>query len=421
MHCTRNTAAVLTMVLGSAILPAFIGTMAFEGPSKSYLALVGATTYVSPTKEPIRDSVVLIRAGKIDAVGSRAQVQIPQSAQVLDCSGLTITAGFWNSHVHFFERKWANVATIPAAELSRQLQEMLTRYGFTSVFDLGSMWENTRRLRDRIESGEVTGPKIRSTGEALIPPGALPSEQVLNLMGTMKFPAPEIADAAQATAASRKLVDEGVDGIKLFASSPRSPSLPESAIEAAVREAHRLGKPVFVHPNSGADVLAAVRAGVDVIAHTTPHTGPWDETILAAMKERIVALTPTLTLWKYYARHDRISAQDQIVSNELGQLRAWVAAGGTVLFGTDLGAVEYDPSEEYALMAEAGMSFPQILASLTTAPAERFGESKQLGEIAAGLKADLVVLKGDPAKNIKALIAVKYTIRSGKIIYRAIE
>jgi imidazolonepropionase-like amidohydrolase len=395
--------------------------MAFEGPSESYLALVGATTYVSPTKEPIRDSVVLIRAGKIDAVGSRAQVQIPRSAQVLDCSGLTITAGFWNSHVHFFERKWANAATIPAAELSRQLQEMLTRYGFTSVFDLGSMWENTRKLHDRVESGEVTGPKIRSTGEALIPPGALPSEQVLSLMGTMKFPAPEIADAAQAAAASRKLLDEGVDGIKLFVSSPRSSSLPESAIEAAVSEAHRLGKPVFVHPNSGADVLVAVRSGVDVIAHTTPHSGPWDETILAAMKERRVALTPTLTLWKYYARHDRISAQDLIVNTELGQLRAWVASGGTVLFGTDLGAVEYDPSEEYALMAEAGMRFPQILASLTTAPAERFGESKQLGQIAAGLQADLVVLKEDPAKNIKALTAVKYTLRGGKIIYRASE
>jgi imidazolonepropionase-like amidohydrolase len=139
------------------------------------------------------------------------------------------------------------------------------------------------------------------------------------------------------------------------------------------------------------------------------------------MKERRVALTPTLTLWKYYARHDRISAQDLIVNTELGQLRAWVASGGTVLFGTDLGAVEYDPSEEYALMAEAGMRFPQILASLTTAPAERFGESKQLGQIAAGLQADLVVLKEDPAKNIKALTAVKYTLRGGKIIYRASE
>jgi len=375
------------------------------------LALVGGTIDVSPTEEPIRDGVVLIEGETIAAVG---RIVVPRAAETLDCSGLTITAGFWNSHVHFFERKWANAATIPAPELSRQLQDMLTRYGFTSVFDIGSMWENTRRIRDRIESGEVQGPRIRSTGEGLIPPGAAPSEQVLHMMGVMKTPLPEIGDAAQAAAASKKLLDEGVDAIKLFASSPTAASLPESAIQAAVSEAHRLGKPVFAHPNTGADVLAAVRGGVDVIAHTTPRSGPWDQTILAAMKERRVALTPTLTLWKSYLRHDRISTQEQIASTAIGQLRAWLASGGTVLFGTDLGAVDYDPSDEYALMAEAGMSFRQILASLTTAPAERFAESERLGRIAAGFDADLVVLK-----DIRTLAAVQYTIRAGKIIYPA--
>lgn len=413
------------MLFHSAILLTLAGSTAFgqrpESPDGS-LALVGGTIYASPTEAPIRDGVVLIQGGKIVAVGSRAQVQIPPVAQTLDCSGLTITAGFWNSHVHFFERKWANATTIPAPELGRQLEDMLTRYGFTSVFDLGSMWENTRRIRNRIESGEVPGPRIRSTGEALVPPGALPSDTVIAMMGLMKFPAPEIADAAQAAAAAtRKNLEEGVDGIKLFASSPRSPSLSESAIQAAVAEAHRAGKPVFVHPNSGADVLTAVRGGVDIIAHTTPSSGPWDETTLAVMKARRVALTPTLTLWKYYARHDRVSAQDQIVNTEVGQLRAWLAMGGEVLFGTDVGAVEYDPSEEYALMAEAGMSFHQILASLTAAPAERFGESKQLGRVAAGMQADLVVLKGDPTANLRALTAVQYTLRAGKIIYPAGE
>ena len=70
-------------------------------------------------------------------------------------------------------------------------------------------------------------------------------------------------------------------------------------------------------------------------------------------------------------------------------------------------------------MAEAGMSFRQILASLTTAPAERFGESKKLGRIAEGLDADLAVLKDDPSRNIRALAAVQYTLRAGKIIHRA--
>jgi imidazolonepropionase-like amidohydrolase len=70
-------------------------------------------------------------------------------------------------------------------------------------------------------------------------------------------------------------------------------------------------------------------------------------------------------------------------------------------------------------MAEAGMSFRQILASLTTAPAEQFGVFTQLGRIAAGFTADLTVLRDDPSKDIRALAAVQYTLRDGKIIYRA--
>jgi imidazolonepropionase-like amidohydrolase len=383
-----------------------------------HLALVGGTIYTSPTEEPTRNGVVLINDRKIAAVGSRAQVQIPQTAQVLDCSGRTITAGFWNSHMHFMERKWADVASIPVSELNEQLQTMLTRYGFTTAFDLSSPWENTQHLRDRIESGGLSGPRIHSTGLGLLPvnPG-IPPDAVINLMGWMKRAPTEVADAAQAQAAASKLLDSGVDGIKLFISGPSKTTLPENVVQAAVTEAHRLGKPVFAHPNTGADVLTAVRGGVDVIAHTTPHSGAWDETLLAAMTERNVALTPTLWIWKWYARHDRQSAQDKIVDTEVGQLRAWLGVGGTVLFGTDLGAVDPDPTEEYTLMAQAGMSFRQILASLTTAPAERFGQSKRLGQVAVGLQADLVVLKNDPAKNILALSDVQYTVRDGKVIY----
>jgi len=78
-------------------------------------ALIKGTIYVSPDVEPIRDGAVLIGGDKIMAVGRG--VKVPTASEVIDCSGRTITAGFWNSHVHFFERKWANVAAIPAAEL----------------------------------------------------------------------------------------------------------------------------------------------------------------------------------------------------------------------------------------------------------------------------------------------------------------
>jgi len=390
------------------------------GPTRG-LAVVGGTIYVTPTAAPIRNGVILIRDGKISAIGTRATLRVPAGFQSLDCSGKTITAGFWNSHVHFFERKWANANDLPALELTRQLQEMFTRYGFTSVFDTGSPWENTLRIRKRIESGEVLGPRIRSTGEALIAPGAMPADNILRILGDMPLKNPEVTNAAEAERASKNLLELGVDGIKIHLQPPPPPKsgFPKDGIRAAVIAAHAAKKPAFVHPNSGADVMAAIQAGVDVIAHTTPQSGPWDTSLAVEIKDRRVALTPTLALWESATRHDRISSQERFMATAIGQLHSWVASGGTVLFGTDIGAIDYDPSEEYELMRRAGLSFLQILASLTTAPAAQFGDSKRLGSIAVGLEADLVVLRSDPSQDVKELAAVAYTVRGGRVIYRA--
>jgi len=214
-------------------------------------------------------------------------------------------------------------------------------------------------------------------------------------MGVMNFPAPGIASPSEAMHAARALLDSGVDAIKIFASSPRSPTLGEDVMRAAVAEAHRAKKTAFVHPNNGSEVMSALNAGVDVIAHTTPMSGPWEKKILTAAADRKAALTPTLMLWKFFLRHDRLSAQATAVDTAVSQVRAWREAGGSVLFGTDLGAVDPDPTDEYLMMVEAGMGFREILASLTTAPAQRFGGAAQSGRVAPGFQADLVVLDGD--------------------------
>jgi imidazolonepropionase-like amidohydrolase len=233
---------------------------------------------------------------------------------------------------------------------------------------------------------------------------------------------PRVAEAAETTGIARKLLDGGADGLKMYVAFPGRDGgvVSDSVIQALVKEGHSRGKPVFVHPTTTEGLMASVRAGVDVLAHTTPQSGPWNDSVLAAMKQARVALIPTLSFWRYQVRHERISAGDGLEVAAVGQLRSWVAAGGQVLYGTDLGWVTiYDPTVEYELMAKAGMTFPQILASLTTAPAERFGASSQLGRIARGLTADLTVLRADPSKDIRALTAVDYTIRDGKVIYRA--
>jgi len=383
---------------------------------------VGGTAYVSPDGPPIKDSVILIQGGSIAAVGRRGSVKLPQGIEKIDCSGLTITAGFWNSHVHFIQRKWADAQSIPPAELTGQLQDMLSRYGFTSVFDTGSKWENTRRLRERIESGEVLGPRIHSTGEVIFPKGGAPAQHILDVLGTMQLQLPEVSDPSQASAAAKKLLDEGVDGIKVYAASLGWPTVVLNApeIEAAAREAHSRGKLVFAHPQTREGLLNAVNSGADVIVHTIPNAGVLDDSMLAPMKKAGVAVIPTLKLWRHELRNDRTSHRAQFVKAGVDQLRTWVRAGGTVLFGTDVGYMDdYDTTEEYGLMSEAGMTAREILASLTTAPAERFGESSHLGRIATGLAADLVVLEGDPANNIRSFAAVRYTIRDGTMTYRA--
>jgi imidazolonepropionase-like amidohydrolase len=428
----RNSRPVMG-ILGTLILSFCLSTSSFSQGSGAPVALVGATVYTSPAVAPMRDATVLVQDGKIVSVGSRRSTRVPKEAQILDCSGFTITAGFWNSHVHFLQRKWSDAATLPGSELDRQLQDMLTRYGFTSVFDTWSMWENTRRLRDRIESGEVPGPKIYSTGEATFPKGSAatqPGTQAITLatwgaLGFMPLDKMQIArvdEPADAAAAARQLLDAGTDGVKLYAVTVgrNGLTLPEPAIQAVVKEAHGRGKPVFAHPTTDAGLMAAVRAGADVLAHTTPQSGPWNDSVLAAMTQARIALVPTLSLWRYELRNERISLADGFEETAIGQLRAWSLAGGIVLFGTDVGYMTaYDPTEEYVLMAKAGMTFPQILASLTTAPAERFGASRQAGRIAPGLAADLTVLRHDPAKDIRAFTAVEYTVRNGKIIFRA--
>src|SRR2546422_5345454 len=140
------------ILAGSAI--AFIAVpVAAQPRPTAALAVVGGTIYTDPISAPVRNGVILIEDGKIAGVGRRGSVQVPRGVHIINCAGLTITAGFWNSHVHFIERKWGDAATLPASELAEQLQSMLTKWGFTSVFDTWFLWDNTRTIRDRIESG----------------------------------------------------------------------------------------------------------------------------------------------------------------------------------------------------------------------------------------------------------------------------
>jgi imidazolonepropionase-like amidohydrolase len=380
--------------------------------------------YPAPFAEPIEDGVVLVRDGRIAYVGKRASARIPKSAQSSSCSGGVLTAGFQNSHVHFIEPRWSDAANKPAADLEQSLADMLTRYGFTTVFDTASDQINTFALRKRIEKGEIRGPRIFTVGLALFPPDGIPS-YLNDLPPQMlaRFHQPRTVEEARA--AVRANLAAGADGTKLFLhTSPRQGVIttmsPEVA-RAAVEETHAHGKLVMAHPTTLEAIRLSLDVDVDVLVHTTlGEESPWDPATLASMNAAHMSVIPTFKLWFYELKKEDVppSVVDSLVGATLQQLRSFMSVHGQVLFGTDVGYMhDYDPTDEYVLMAKAGMTQSQILESLTTAPAARWKEEKLHGQIAKGFAADLVMLAADPLDDVRNFANVKCVLRAGTQIY----
>jgi imidazolonepropionase-like amidohydrolase len=378
------------------------------------LACIGGTIYPSPTAAPIRHALLMVSNGSIQtAVDSSAmKVALPSGTQTIDCNGKFIVAGFWNSHVHF-ETGWQNASAASADKLTAHMQEMLTRWGFTTVWDLGSEPFNTLALRGRIENGEVLGPRILMAGD-IFPEGGhpvyLPPEIEL----------PEAGNAAEAMLMARGYLSMGLDGIKLFTGAymGNKPvvNMPTPVVKAAVDVAHAQGKPVFTHPQNYAGVNNALDGGVDVLAHTIPTEGSFTPEELTQMKRQHTALIPTLTLWTTVVSDP--AAQNSLVQAGVNEVKQYLDEGGTILFGTDVGfQSKYDTSQEFEFMGRA-MTWQKILASLTTDPAGFFKAADQ-GRLEKGMAADFVVLDGDPAADVRNFAKVSYTVRAGKVIYSA--
>jgi imidazolonepropionase-like amidohydrolase len=404
------------LLVFTVLLAACTGGRASE-PSAA-VALVGGRVQPAPEVAAIDDGIVLIEGGVIRAVGRRGAVPVPPGARPLDCAGATISAGFWNSHVHFIQPVWNDAAQAPAERLAAALRDMLTSRGFVRVVDLGSYPPNTNALRGRIESGEIAGPAIFTAGPGLAPAGGSPF-----YIRPLRLPELSSRDDAERMVAT--IVGLDADAVKLFTGSYAERDtivvMPVEIVRAAVEAAHRRGRVVLAHPSNNAGARAALEGGVDVLAHTFPTlAADWDRTLPGRMRERGMGLIPTLKLWPYEMRKTGLPAERQQLVLTVGQaqLHAFAEAGGQVIFGTDVGYMtDYDTTDELVYMQGAGLTYGQILAALTTAPAARFGLAARTGRLAPGLAGDVTVVEGDPEGDIRALARVRYTLRAGRVIY----
>jgi imidazolonepropionase-like amidohydrolase len=179
---------------------------------------------------------------------------------------------------------------------------------------------------------------------------------------------------------------------------------------AAVAEAHRYGQLVFSHSSNLQGTQVAIAASVDVLAHTPEDTVGIDEAMLRRMLAQHMTIIPTL---KLFSRDDSI-AKIRRLAYQYHEL------GGRLVYGTDTGFLaDYDQTEEFRQLALSGLSFRDVLAMLTTAPAELFHLSRKEGQVVPGMRGDLTILSDDPGTgNPEAFTAVRYTIRGGEVIWQ---
>ncbi|MGH7480543.1 MAG: amidohydrolase family protein [Longimicrobiales bacterium] len=415
---------LVTCLAIAPLLPA-CGERAPEGAT----VIHAERLYTAPDQPPIADAAVLIVDGRIADVGPAGEIAARGAAKLEACDGGTLVAGFQNSHVHFTEQKFADAEDRPAAELGAAVEDMLTRFGYTTVIDTASDIDNTAALRARIDGGEIPGPRILTAGFGIYPHDGIPV-YLRDLAPEVLAMLPQPATVEEALAIVQSNFEHGADATKLFLMTPQGsgkrPAFMDPGIAlAAADETHRRGLPVLAHPTGIEGIDLAIEAGVDVLTHTTIGRGNtvWEPALVQQLVTRNMALIPTLQLWSWELERAKTPPDlvEAATDDAVEQLRVFSAAGGQVLFGTDVGYMsEYDPTEEYRLIMRT-LEPMQVLASLTTAPAARWKEEARRGRVAKGLDADLVVLDADPAADPASFARVRCTIRGGRLLYRSVS
>jgi imidazolonepropionase-like amidohydrolase len=394
-----------------------------QSPRQPPTVLIVGKVYVSPDQPPLGPTSITLLDGKIQSIGPAMKSGAQRSTvgqvarQGLRCDHCVLTAGFWNAHVHFTEAKWNGAGAQAAPKLDGQLTDMLLSRGFTTVVDTASDPTNTVALRRRIESGELKGPRIYTAGGALYPPHAIPfyvrdavPPEVLSLLA-------QPATAKEAVADVERNFAIGADLLKLFTGSYVARGhvvpMPLDIAKAAVDDAHAHGKLVFSHPSDLAGTRVAMDAGVDVLAHAPDSPAGIDAALIQRMVDQHMAMIPTLKMFATTG-----TTNPAYLAPIYAEVRQFHTMGGQLLFGTDVGYMtDYTTAGEFQGLVESGLSPMDMLRMLTTAPADRFKVSDHTGTLAPGMDADLVLLNGDPAQDVKWFSEVRCTIRQGKVVY----
>jgi imidazolonepropionase-like amidohydrolase len=451
--------SVTCVALGAAGLaaPRALAAQVPAGGSAT-LAIVGGTLLDGTDGPPIRNSVILVRGGRIVDVGTVADTEIPSTATVVSAEGLTVLPGLSDAHVHTmivghgvyddyfpaYESRFRELMPISAREL------LLA--GVTSARDLGAPLEDALWLKREVEAGRLPGPRLYVSGPFLqheLPP-AQGTSYDSSVQDSFRWP---VTGAEDARAKTRRLIEAGVDVIKVI----QLAGLTAAERAAIADEAHRAGKPIAVHAGSHEEVLQAAEMGVASIEHigARPMSLYPDET-LRVMAESGIRASVTSVVQRVYditadfpERKDdpRLRADlppdvyaDVQASIEFPsrlnyfagakdhnrfhdqKIRQLYDHGVEIVVGTDSGTpmnFHYESTwQEMDLLVRAGIPALEVIGMATRRPALLNGVGGELGTVEPGKLADILIVDGNPLRHMGALRNVRIVIKDGVIVVR---
>ncbi len=433
-------------------------------------ALVGATLVDGTGAPPVPDAVVILRGGKIDCAGTRAQCPPPKGVDTLDLQGLWLTPGVVDAHVHFSQTGWADGRPdsidvrdrYPYEEVEAGLRAHPERFlrsylcsGVTAVFDVGGYpW--TWDLRARADADPLA-PHVSAAGPLLST-----WDFWLNLPAERQFI--YLATEQDARAGVRYLASHGSDAVKVWFIPIEERNFEDmaKAVVAAGDEARARKIPLIVHATGLKEATVALRAGASLLVHSVDDL-PVDQEFLRLAKASRTIYCPTLTVGDGYGRlhqaaaekkppsvddpngcvdadtlarvaetarlsvkednpraaekrRERDGAMNKMMSANLKAVRD---AGIPIAMGTDAGnpLTLHGPSvyAEMEAMQAAGMTPMEVLVASTRSGALAMHRLEEIGTVEKGKRADLLVLGADPARDIKSLRQLRYVVKGGVV------
>jgi imidazolonepropionase-like amidohydrolase len=378
-----------------------------------------------------KDWIVLIRANKIEAAGPMA-FKLPANTRVMELKGATLLPGLLEGHSHLFLHPYNEVswddqvlkesrAERTARAVNHAKATLLA--GFTTVRDLGTEGAqyDDAGLKAAIEKGIIPGPRMLVATRAIVAKGAY-GPKYGNPEIDLPQGAAEVSTREGMAEEVRTQISKGADLIKIYADyrwGPEGQPAPTFSVEeiaAASAIAKSSGRLVAAHASTKEGIRRAVLGGVSTIEHGDEG----DEEVFELMKEKKVALCPTLAagemILKYRGWKKGTDPEPERIGAKKRSLALALKNGLTICMGGDVGVYAHGQNAiEMELMVEYGMKPLEVLRSATSVNADVFGVGDRVGRIRKGLLADLVAVYGDPSVAIKDIRNVVLVIKNGKI------